>query len=158
MRCNRQFACPSKTGRRLEQLGRDASAVSRRGQAAKAGIEPATFRLTGGCPYQHRPQRNEMHQTRIERAFPAWRAGVLPLNDWCVWLSKLSKIERGQGQNRTVAPTLRAWSTATVRHDQSGTGGSRTHNVLIKSQVHLPFCFNPVSVGDLGIEPSAAAV
>jgi len=49
--------------------------------------------LTDTRNYQQLPSRNEMHQTRIERALPAWRAGVLPLNDWCVWLRKLSKIK-----------------------------------------------------------------
>ena len=73
------------------QLGRDASTTSRRGQAAKAGIEPATFRLTGSCPYQHSAptQLNAPDPNRTGVSCLASRSPAT--NDWCVWLSKLSK-------------------------------------------------------------------
>jgi hypothetical protein len=78
--------------------------------------------LTATRNHHRLPHWNEVRLTRIERASTAWRAVVLPLNDRRILANRIVKEPRGQSQNRTDVPTLRAWCTSTVRYDQSGIG------------------------------------
>ena len=47
-------------------------------EAAAAGIEPATGRLTGACLYQHRPHRNESGWQDLNLRSHAPRACAMP--------------------------------------------------------------------------------
>jgi hypothetical protein len=85
------------------------------------------------------------HPARIELAPRPWQSRVQPQHLGRIWQIELSKNRRDQrseagGQKNLFISDLRP---PTSHLFPSGAGESRTHNVLLKRQVQLPFCFNP---------------
>ena len=103
-------------------------------QAAAAGIEPASGRLTAAYPYQHGSHRNQvrtagfepaiscargtrntrlsyvLHEKRpagVEPALPPWQGGRLPLHHGRVKVCRIVKEPRAPGGTRTLVAALR---------------------------------------------------
>ena len=134
-------------------------------EAEAAGVEPPTEhgrpegdRAQGGSPtsvklrrlgsnqrrtcltdtrnYQQLPLRNESVRRESN---PNRHIGKVACNHYTADAFGLLSCQRALEDQVRIAPdvtTLRVSRRSTKRQIRSGTGGSRTHNVLIKSQVH----------------------
>jgi hypothetical protein len=99
---------------------------------------------------QHVPSK---HPARIELAPRPWQGRVQPQHLGRIWQIELSKNRRDRrsevgGQKNLFISDL---PPPTSHLFPSGAGESRTHNVLLKRQVQLPFCFNPAYLASPGI-------
>lgn len=112
-------------------------------KAAAAGIEPAKGRLTGACPYQHGPHRNESGWQDLNLRSQAPRACAMP------GFATLAESVRAESNRRSRAPEARGFpSYPTHRNEKRPAGvepalppwqGSRLplHHGRIESLVEL---------------------
>ena len=171
----------------LDQF-RNPQSAFRNQEAAAAGIEPASGRLTAAYPYQHGLHRKETVRTAgfeptvscarstriarlshvlkqerpagVEPALPPWQGGRLPLHH--------GRSKRKQIVKDRIEPFV-DWGFDDLVRDKSpnqpiskqiisGTGGHRTHIVRFKRPVHFLVCHSPASIGAEGVEPTACVL